>query len=62
MTGFGRIAYEAYSNHTGRKSLVTGADLPTWDELRPEIKAAWDVAAQAVLLASGRDEFGGRGQ
>lgn len=38
-------AYEAYANHTGWKSLATGANLPQWDKLPDAIKAAWQVSA-----------------
>lgn len=49
MKSFGAIAYEAYCEHTGWKSLVSGADLPQWSALSPEIRAAWEAAASAVL-------------
>ncbi len=48
---YGQAGYEAYRNHTDGKSLVTGAELPPWDELGPEIQEAWNVAAVAVLGA-----------
>ena len=44
---FGQSAYEAYSEHCGRKS-INGDDLPSWDEQRPEIRAHWEAAAEAV--------------
>lgn len=44
----GRQAYEAYSRHTGGKSLATGADLPTWDALPEPIRQAWIVAAARI--------------
>jgi hypothetical protein len=47
----GRVAYEAYCEHTGGVSLVSGQKLPTWDILSPEIKAAWEAAANAVRTA-----------
>ena len=43
-----QIAYEAYCAHTEWKSLITGAPLPPWEEVKPEIKAAWRAAAIAV--------------
>jgi hypothetical protein len=46
---YGQIAYEAYCRHTNGRSLVSGAELPPWDELGPEIQQAWIVAATAVL-------------
>lgn len=48
MPELGRIAYEAYCEKTGWKSLVTGADLPGWDLLKPEIRDAWNASAQAI--------------
>lgn len=37
--------YEGYCQHTNWKSLATGAELPQWDGLRPDIKAAWEASA-----------------
>lgn len=44
----GQVAYEAYTDFSGGKSLVTGEALPTWDDQTPERQEAWDVAAHAV--------------
>lgn len=44
----GQVAYEAYCAKTGWKSLVSGADLPQWAELKSEIRDAWGDAAEAV--------------
>lgn len=49
MPDYAKIAYDAYKNFAQGKSLVTGDTLPEWDALKPEIKAAWDAAVQAVL-------------
>lgn len=46
---YGMLAYMAYRENAGRKSLVTGADLPRWEYLPPEIQQAWLAAAAAVL-------------
>lgn len=46
----GRVGYEAYSEHTGGKSLVYGERLPSWNELNPEIKTAWQCAAEAIIF------------
>lgn len=43
----GQVAYEAYAVKVGNKS-VKGDTLPSWDDQKPEIKAAWDAAGQAV--------------
>ncbi len=48
MKSDGQIAYEAYCEHTGWKSLVSGSDLPVWAVLNSNIKTAWEVAAAAV--------------
>lgn len=45
---YGRIAYEAYSQASGGKSLVTAQALPERDDLPPVIRAAWCEAAKAV--------------
>lgn len=44
----GQIAYEAYCGATGWKSLITGATLPGWLDLRPDVQAAWEASALAV--------------
>jgi len=49
----GQIAYEAYCEFTGWKSLVSGQPLPQWDKLKPEIQAAWRCAANAVITPKG---------
>lgn len=51
MITLGQIAYEAYCNHTGWKSLVSGAQLPAWDKLDPVIQEAWNVAADTAANA-----------
>lgn len=50
----GQVAYEAYCNKTGWKSLATGADLPRWDKLHIEIQHAWEAAAEALMQVFGR--------
>ena len=44
------IAYNAYCEHTGWRSLVSGHPLPRWPEVKPEIRAAWAVSARAVAV------------
>ena len=46
---FGQISYEAYAGHTDWKSLVSGAKLPEWKELKDEIKEAWETSGIAVV-------------
>lgn len=50
MVNFGKVAYDAYCESTGGVSLISGAKLPGWDELKTEIKTAWEAAANAVRL------------
>ena len=49
----GRVAYDAYRDAAGGRSLVTGDPLPSFEQLPPQIRAAWEVAAQAVKLRYG---------
>lgn len=46
---YGRRAYEAYLTYAHGRSLVSGAVLPTWEDLDDEIKGAWVATASAVL-------------
>lgn len=48
----GQIGYEAYCEHTGWKSLATGADLPRWADIRESIREAWEIAATAIAQSS----------
>lgn len=54
MKSNGQIAYEAYRNHSGGKSLISGATIPEWPDLPIAIQEAWVVAGDALLEA--RDE------
>lgn len=49
--GVGRVAYEAYCDAVGGKS-VRGEALPDWDSQDRNVAAAWCAAAQAVLTAT----------
>jgi hypothetical protein len=49
MPDLGKIAYEAYCKFSGGKSLVSGEQLPTWDNQDSKIRDAWRAAAQAVM-------------
>lgn len=44
----GNIAYNAYCESTNWKSVYTGADLPQYDQQRPEVIQAWENSALAV--------------
>jgi hypothetical protein len=50
-----QVAYEAYFENAGGKSLATGQPLPPWEKLSPEIRAAWEAAATAVVKSVGQD-------
>lgn len=56
MKSLGQVAYEAYCQKTGWKSLATGADLPKWDKLKLDIQEAWEASAVAVVIAISRRE------
>jgi len=47
----GETAYSGYFVACGGKSLISGAELPSWDEQSEEIRAAWQAAADAVVRA-----------
>ena len=49
IESLGKIAYTAYCEQTGNKSLVTGCELPEWSELKSSIRDAWIASAIAVL-------------
>ena len=49
---YAKIAYEAYAKQTHWKSIITGDKLPEFENLRPEIQAAWETAAKAVYDAA----------
>lgn len=48
MKTLGQVAYESYCDTTGWKSLVSGAQLPAWSELKSEIRSAWEQSAASV--------------
>ena len=45
----GEEAYKGYCKSSDNKSLISGAVLPEWNELKVEIQTAWIEAAKAVL-------------
>lgn len=49
-----RAGYEAYCAYTGNKSVVTGDDLPKWNDLPGGVINAWFAAADGMtkFLAS----------
>lgn len=55
MEALAKVAYEAYCAHTGWKSLVSGATLPQWVDVKPEIKAAWEAVVNKLIEVSSRE-------
>lgn len=49
MRSYGQLAYEAYCESTGWRSVATQEPLPTWQDLLPAAQSAWESAAQAVV-------------
>lgn len=50
MASFAQIAYEAYVQSCGGKS-IRGDALPSWDDQDPAIRVHWGAAAKAVVKA-----------
>jgi hypothetical protein len=50
----GQAAYEAYRLARAGKGLAGEQSLPEWDDLAPEIRAAWSAAAAAVAAVCDR--------
>jgi len=48
--GWGRVAYEAYAESCGGKS-IHGETLPSWDDQKPEIRQHWEKTAFTVIQA-----------
>lgn len=47
MVELGMIAYNAYGESRGWV-VFNGDSMPTWDEQSPELREAWNAAAEAV--------------
>ena len=47
----GERAYVGYYVACGGRSLISGAELPSWDEQDEKIQVAWECAADAVVGA-----------
>lgn len=47
VTSYGKVAYERYAQHREWKAF-NGNPIPKWEEVQPDIKAAWEEAAKAV--------------
>ena len=50
------VAYEAYRQHAGGVSLISGAPIPPFEDLDPRVKAAWAAAASSVMELAARTE------
>lgn len=48
MSDLGKIAYEAYGSNVNWVTF-SGQKMPSWEDQNERLKAAWNVAAQAVL-------------
>ena len=46
---YGETAYNAYAKSTGGVSLISGDRLPAYGDLNVKIRAAWSLAAAAVI-------------
>lgn len=55
MEKLAKHLYEAYCEHTGWKSAVTGHPLPKWDDVAPAVREAWHAAAKAAAAFSSDD-------
>jgi len=47
MEELGKVAYDAYGAARGWV-VFDGGSMPTWEDQTPELRDAWDAAAQAV--------------
>jgi hypothetical protein len=47
MAELGKVAFEAYAEAMNGIAY-DGTTIPDWDQLKPEIKAGWEIAANAV--------------
>lgn len=45
----GEVVYNAYCDATNWKSVYSGADLPEYSHQRPEVIAAWEAGAMALV-------------
>lgn len=50
MLELGQVAYAAYCQSSGGRSLASGQKLPGWKDTTPEIREAWRAAADAVKM------------
>ena len=55
----GQVAYEGYAEHAGWNSLISGAQLPPWDNQSAEVQQAWQAGAEAVYRSLPRSDAAG---
>lgn len=53
---YGELAYEVYAEAMGTVCLMGSTDRPTWQELPPEWRRAWEMATQRAIEAYCEDE------
>lgn len=47
---YGRVAYEAWADHTKWKSLASGQHIPQWDTLPSQQMTQWEAMANAIVI------------
>jgi hypothetical protein len=47
---YGELAYNAYVEDSGGRSLISGVQLPAFDELPAPVMKAWCAAGVAIAL------------
>lgn len=47
----GRAAFEGYRAKTEGISLITGDQLPPWENLPEKVRQAWETAAAAAIAS-----------
>lgn len=52
-SSLGQVAYEAYLEASGGRSLVSGTQLPTWERQAEVIRKAWEHVADTVIIRYG---------
>jgi len=55
----GQVAYEAYRNKSGGKSVISGSPLPEWNSQSDAVKECWQAAGEAANSheVEARDEY-----
>lgn len=50
MNKYAKIAYDGYKSNSKGKSLISGQELPEFENLPANIQEAWAAASKAVRL------------